>query len=103
MFVFPDVKCGDSDFSKFKIVRAIDAAFLRSGIRNGDATLCLRPQREGIIQCRHAETRVFYVARLAPDIHTVDVDVSQSLCQRVERMERVVFGSEQTGFFRSRG
>ena len=100
MLVFPDVKRRYSNFGEFKIICAINAAFLRARIGNGAATLCLCPFCHDIVQRRHAETRIFYVARFSPHIHAIDVDVGQRFLQWVERMERVILGAEQARFLR---
>src|SRR5437588_11782962 len=98
MFAFADVKRGDADFGKFKIVGAINCAFLGTAVWNRFAPLPLRRGGEEIVHRRKAEADVLDVARFAPDVHAVDVDVGQSFLERIKRMLGVEFRAKESRF-----
>src|SRR5205814_9900585 len=98
MLLVTDVERRNPGFRKFKIIRAINAAFFRPRIGNGDESLSSCRPREGIVQSRHDETGVLDVARLTPHVHAVDVDISQRFLARVTWMRGIILSPEPARF-----
>src|SRR5436189_6040874 len=83
MFIFADVKRGQAGFREFEIVSAINLAFLRAAVRDRAAALPFGRGSEKIVERGKTKTQILYVARFAPDIHAVEVDVGQSFLQGI--------------------
>src|SRR6266496_3620137 len=96
MLLVADVERRHTRFGKFKIIRAINVAFLRTRIGNGGASLYSCYSRQCIIQRGHAETGILDVACFPPDVHAVDVDSSQRFLEWVKRRQGIVFCTEQS-------
>src|SRR5436190_13608955 len=99
MFAFSDVKRGQARFREFEIVSAINLAFVRAAVRNRAAALSFGRGSQKIVERGKTKTQILNIARFAPDVHAVEVDVRQRLLQGIERMLRIKFGTEQSRFF----
>src|SRR5439155_25784291 len=99
MFTFADVKRWKADLREFEIISTINLAFVRAAIRNRTAALPFGRGSEKIVERGKTKAQILNVARFAPDVHAVEVDVRQRFLQGIERMLRLKFGTEQSGFF----
>src|SRR4029077_13054713 len=95
MLTLADVERRKTNLRELKIVGTINTAFLWATIWNRDAALLLCSLDQDVVERRETKTGVFDVARFAPDIHAVDVDVGQCFLERVKWMFRIKFRAEQ--------
>ena len=99
MFTFADVKRGQPDFREFEIVSAINLAFVRAAVRDRAAALPFGRGSEKIVERGKTKSLILNIARFAPDVHAVEVDVRERFVQRIERVLRIKFCAEQSRFF----
>ena len=85
------------------MIGAIETALLWLTIRLHHSSVAFSGSGQQIIKCRIVVAQVFDVARFAPGIDGIDVDVGQRLLQRIKGMLRVKFRAEQSCFLGSRG
>src|ERR1043166_2592858 len=90
-FFLKDKGGGPLFLEKLKIIRAIETSLLGSRTRNRDPVLSYRRGRQDVIEAGETKADVFDVARFAPDVHAVDVDVSQRFLERIKRMFGIPF------------
>src|SRR5947208_14253375 len=102
MFTFSDVKRGQADFREFEIISTINLAFVRAAVRNRTAALPFRRGREKIVERGKTKAQILNIARLAPDVHAVVVDVPQRFLPGNDRMLPRKFSIELSGFFHCR-
>src|SRR5450432_1669060 len=86
----PDVKGRHARLGEFKIIGPEEAPFLRLAIWLGDSSLALRRLRKQIVERGIPGADVLDVARFAPGIDDVDVDVGQGVIERVKRTLSVI-------------
>src|SRR4029077_5987603 len=77
MFTFDDVKGGQADFRELEIVSAINLAFVRAAVRDRTAALLFGRGSEKIVERGKTKTQILNIARFAPDIHAIEVDIRQ--------------------------
>src|SRR5262249_57227032 len=99
MFTFADIKCGQADLREFEIVSTINFALVRATVRDRAAALPFGYGSEKIVERGKTKTHILNIARFAPDVHAVEVDIRQRFLQRIERMLRIKFCAEQSRFF----
>src|SRR5712675_2005230 len=96
MFTFADVKRRQAGFRELEIVSAINLAFVRAAVRDRAATLPFSRRSEKIVDRGKTETQILNIARFAPDVHAIEVDVRQRFLQGIQRVLRIKFGTEQS-------
>src|SRR5437016_3261763 len=99
MFTFADVKRGQANFREFEIVSAINLAFVRAAVWDSTASLPFGRGSEKIVERGKTKAQILYIARFAPDVHAIEVDVHQRFFQGIERVLRIKFGTQQSRFF----
>src|SRR5207248_10234431 len=90
MLLVTDVERRNPGFRKFKIIRAINAAFFRPRIGNGDASLSSCHPREGIVHSRHAAPGLLDLARLTPHVPAAAAHISQRFLARVKSLPAII-------------
>ena len=103
MFAFADVKRGQPDFREFEIVSAINLAFVRAAVRDRAAALPFGRGSEKIVERGKTKSLILNIARFAPDVHAVEVDVGERFLQWIQRVFRIILRAEQSRFFGRRG
>ena len=93
MLTFADVKRGQTGFREFEIVSAINLAFVRAAVRDRAAALPFGCGSEKIVDRGKTKTQILNIARFAPDVHAIEVDVRQRFLQRIERVLGIKFGT----------
>src|SRR5438105_4170567 len=93
LWLAPDVESRDTDLGEFKIVGPEESSLLRFTIRFRHPSRATGILGEEIVEGRVTRGDIFNVARLTPGINAVDVDVGQSMIERVERIFGVIFCS----------
>src|SRR4051812_13135081 len=99
MFAFADVKRRQTNFREFEIVSAVDLAFIRAAIWNRGAALLFGRGSKKIVHRGKTKTQILDVARFAPNVHAVEVDVGQRFLEGIKRMLRIILRTEQSRFF----
>ena len=99
MFTFADVKRGQAGFREFEIVSAINLAFVGAAVRDRTAALLFGRGSKKIVERGKTKTQILNIARFAPDVHAIEVDVRQRFLQGIKRVLRIKFGTEQSRFF----
>src|SRR4029450_5316139 len=98
MFTFADVKRRHTSLREFEIVGAINVPFLRPAVWDRSAALALCGGSEHIIDCGETKAQVLDVARFAPNVHAVDVDIGERFLQGLKWMLCIPFRTQQTRF-----
>src|SRR5207249_11024624 len=75
MFTFADVKRGQPDSREFEIVSAINLAFVRAAVRDRAAALPRGRGSEKIVERGKTTSLILNIARVALDVHAVELDV----------------------------
>ena len=99
VFTGVGIKCRDPLLREFEVVAAVKITFLRFRIGNKDAVGFLEDRGGEIVEGGVAVADDLDVAGDALGLGAVDVDVGESLFERIKGMGGVVAGTEEAFFF----
>ena len=99
VFARVGIECRDPLLREFEVVAAVEITFLRFRIGNKDAVGFLEDRGGEIVEGGVAVADDLDVAGDALGLGAVDVDIGESLFERVKGMGRVVAGTEEAFFF----
>jgi len=91
MLTLANVKRRQANFRELEIIGAINFTFLRAAVGDCLATLLFGRGSEKIVERGKTKTQILNIARFAPDVQGIEVDVRQRLLQRIQRMLCIIF------------